>query len=393
MSTLSTLSTSTMAALSVFLISSCIEVAVQKHYAERFGQAKVKPKRIKKKHIDNSAANYPPHILREMVKQRRRLSKIKELAMKTPLYDNVRMLVRELKTIQWCMLPVWSHEPQTMDLQIRTLTVQLYKLDALFSFTWEDPDGILLCTISKKKGRWYVKKGIGEYTDDSNGTVKLLFEPKNRSQPGEASLYARSDKVNQCVCCGDTENHMRFYVVPYAYRRLLPDKFKSHLSHDIVILCHECYVRCSQERQRRMNNLEEELRPPDSKPQSEINSELCFLRKCALALLRSNNKLPETKRVEYEGKIKAHLGLMNPEDTGNDVLTTAQLQSVVETNYRIENPEYIPGPVLVIRALGDSDETISEFVREWRRFFLDNFHPRFLPLGWSVDNPLISGTG
>lgn len=337
-----------MAALSVFLISSCIEVAVQKHYAERFGQAKVKPKRIKKKHIDNSAANYPPHILREMVKQRRRLSKIKELAMKTPLYDNVRML---------------------------------------------DPDGILLCTISKKKGRWYVKKGIGEYTDDSNGTVKLLFEPKNRSQPGEASLYARSDKVNQCVCCGDTENHMRFYVVPYAYRRLLPDKFKSHLSHDIVILCHECYVRCSQERQRRMNNLEEELRPPDSKPQSEINSELCFLRKCALALLRSNNKLPETKRVEYEGKIKAHLGLMNPEDAGNDVLTTAQLQSVVETNYRIENPEYIPGPVLVIRALGDSDETISEFVREWRRFFLDNFHPRFLPLGWSVDNPLISGTG
>lgn len=117
--------------------------------------------------------NLPPHLKRELMKEKKRKEKMKYLSMKSPMYDNVRMV---------------------------------------------DPQGELLCTVSKKKALWYVDKGIADLvSNEEEGTtiLKLRFEPKNRSNRGEKGVYVRSDKKNECVVCGATEFHRRHYVVPF----------------------------------------------------------------------------------------------------------------------------------------------------------------------------------
>lgn len=297
--------------------------------------------------MDSEKSYLPPHIWRERMKERRRQEKRKYLAMKGPMYDNVRML---------------------------------------------DPQGELLCTISKKKGDWYIEKGIAEWSGDKNKTtIQLLFEPKNRSNRGERGLYVRSDKLNQCVACGSAEYHMRHYVVPFAYRTLFPDRFKSHLSHDIVILCPECHVWCDQRRQKRMNAIEDELRGNAHNDGTRslyiMDHKLHHLRSCALALLNWAEKLPDEKRLKYDEMVRDHLSLSDK----TIPLAKDQLQEAIDVEYKVKNPNYVSGPQLVAEALGDDDEKITEFVRGWRRHFLETARPKHLPTGWSIDNSVVCG--
>ena len=199
----------------------------------------------------------------------------------------------------------------------------------------------------------------------------------------------RSDKKNECVACGNTEHHMRHYVVPFAYRTLFPKKFKSHLSHDVVILCPTCQVFCDQQRQLRMKEIEGRLRIPgeEFRAQPELrDSRLYHLRSCALALMKSRKKLPEEKIKNYEMLVKEYLNI--PADTS---LTNEQIQTVANVDYKTENPDYISGPELVINSLGDDEQKIIDFIKGWRRHFLDTMRPKHLPKGWGVDSNVMCG--
>mmetsp|Transcript_5882 Transcript_5882/g.6123 ORF Transcript_5882/g.6123 Transcript_5882/m.6123 type:complete len:361 (-) Transcript_5882:964-2046(-) len=283
----------------------------------------------------------PPHIQREMLKEKRRKSRLKDLAMKKPMYDNVRMV---------------------------------------------DQEGELLSTISKKKAEWYVEKNLAEFTNDAKMQIRLLFEPKNRSSREEHGTYITAKKVNQCVVCGEAQHHMRFYIVPYSYRTLFPKKFKSHLAHDIVILCHYCHIKCDQYSQVRVKELEERVRPKGWRPKFEVDKDLYQVQSCAHALLKWNHKIPESKRLVMEQTIHSHFGIKNGSDLSND-----QLQKAASVNYRVENKEFVPGADLVVRALEGNDELIGRFVREWRQYFLETGHPRYLSPGWSINSPVVCG--
>ena len=128
-----------------------------------------------------------------------------------------------------------------------------------------------MCTISAKKARWYVKKGLGEWTmlgeyDECYGEydvgVRCIRFLHAENATGARfgvnmtdHLYLRSAKQNICVGCGDDRRHMRHYIVPYSYRALLPPEYKTHMSHDIMILCPDCHVRCEGETKVRMQSL------------------------------------------------------------------------------------------------------------------------------------------
>lgn len=131
-------------------------------------------------------ADLPQHLRRAVWKEQKRKDSVRFLAMKKPMYDNIEMY---------------------------------------------DPDGDLLCTIAEKKANWYVKKELGTW-NKTKTAIHLRFKPKGKSE----NVYNQSQKLNVCVCCGDDKDHMRHYVVPYCYRALLPEKYKTHMPHDIVIM-------------------------------------------------------------------------------------------------------------------------------------------------------------
>jgi 5-methylcytosine-specific restriction endonuclease McrA len=80
--------------------------------------------------------------------------------------------------------------------------------------------------------------------------IKLLFEPQGR---GFSELefidhrFYTVDRLNQCVVCGNSEKYLKFHIVPLIYRQYFPNSFKSHRSHDIVLLCFRCHEAANKE--------------------------------------------------------------------------------------------------------------------------------------------------
>ena len=58
-------------------------------------------------------------------------------------------------------------------------------------------------------------------------------------------VLCQADKENRCCVCGKLGDYLRHHVVPHCYRALFPVHMKSHLSHDIVLLCQQCHVQCN----------------------------------------------------------------------------------------------------------------------------------------------------
>ncbi|CAE8645538.1 unnamed protein product, partial [Polarella glacialis] len=109
------------------------------------------------------------------------------------------------------------------------------------------PSGIHLANVSSRKATWYVSQGLGEQLDsgvDDKMVVKLKFEPKGVGHAGD-EFYLQVME-NRCVGCASVERLVRFSIVPHVFRSQLPARFKEHSSHDIVLLCHACYVPASE---------------------------------------------------------------------------------------------------------------------------------------------------
>ncbi|KAL7460480.1 hypothetical protein ACHAXS_002801 [Conticribra weissflogii] len=345
--------------------------------------------------IEISEVNLPPHIRREIEKERRFEAKKELISMKSPMYDNVFML---------------------------------------------DNDREPMCTISLKKARWYVRKGIAEWSsfqDHGNRNtrdeleeakcIRLLFEPSGGNYQNTGTpenLYLKSAKQNVCVACGSTDHHMRHYIVPYAYRTLLPDQYKTHMSHDIVILCPECHVSCEKLSKAKMKSMEDALRDDLSKEVGNVafcppvidDADLHHVRSCAIALARWRDTMPEDKIEAHEKVVRGYLaGIVKVRCSGKTEvhdkiiiegeaeahkkkildksvpLTKEQLQKACSVNYRVKNPQYISGSELVVQSLNGDAKKIEKFVVDWRKHFIDTVNPKFMPVGWCIDNPVVCG--
>jgi hypothetical protein len=303
----------------------------------------------------------PQHIQRVVTKERRRREKMVYLAMKSPMYDNIQMI---------------------------------------------DPNGATLPKISRKKAEWYVKKGLAHYCthpEDSNGTkndsmkcIQINFEPKNNSI---TTIYQTSEKENICVKCGRGDYHlMRHHIVPSTYKSLLPKKYKSHMSHDITLLCGDCHLHCQQSSQKRMNDIENLCRPPGSAPKYTNDNTMYKARSSALALLNWSHKIPKDQLKIHYQRVKDFLVDERSNDPVKDLqcddsefmISSVKLQELIDAEYLIENPDFIPGNKLVVESIIDDEKKIAQFVRDWRKHFIDTVHPRFLPEGWSVDHDVTS---
>lgn len=264
--------------------------------------------------------------------------------------------------------------------------------------------------------------------------IRLLFEEAGRGHADDE--YYMAPKQNVCAACGADGEHARHAVVPHAYRTHFPAQMKSHLSHDVLLLCRPCHVRAEAANAERARALAARLAVPlehqSEEPKFILDPALDAVQRAARALLHAEaggagdggrrrdrraqqaarrraadggaaaappaapppagapaaaRRMPEERARAHRAVLAAHFGLAG----GADAVTAEHVQRAASLEARRANPAWVPHGRRVVGALG-GDAQIAGFVRGWRQHFLDSLRPSHLPVGWSVDARVANST-
>jgi hypothetical protein len=237
------------------------------------------------------------------------------------------------------------------------------------------PDGTELCLCNERKFKWYTSRGLAQQLGDSK-QFQLTFWPKGKGHAESNPEYYLGEKKNVCVVCGTSENLTKHHVVPSFYRKHFPHEFKSRASHDLVLICikdhfdyennHAMYL---------TRQIAEELGvlveagvvnpSPKKKKQASL----------AHALL-TNEKIPNKRVAEITALLVKLIGYIPTDDQLADIAMNHALRSrkVIDKSHGF----------LVAKLLTEQG-TIQEFMRRWRRHFVEHAQPQHLPHGWNTE--------
>ncbi|GLC42735.1 hypothetical protein PLESTB_001132900 [Pleodorina starrii] len=241
------------------------------------------------------------------------------------------------------------------------------------------PDGEVLCTCGAKKVSWYLQRGLARVVSENPTTIQLNFEPRGRGHADDE--YYLSDKENRCCVCGAGGEYLRHSVVPHCYRQHFPPAMKSHLSHDIVLMCPPCHKACSVTDQRRMEALGAHFAAPlgaATAAKFRYSSNLGAVRSAGRALANTKVVIPPARRRELEGLLAQHFGVEV------EAVDGALVRQAADVDPRTADENWRSHAELVVGALGGRD-SLELFIRGWRQHFLDSMRPRFMPRHWRVD--------
>ena len=228
------------------------------------------------------------------------------------------------------------------------------------------PSGDVLCFCDRKKADWYVSRGLAQIVCQD---VLLSFTPRGKGHAGDK--YYLSPKANACVICGKDTELTRHHIVPKCFRKHFPDELKSRSSHDVCPMCRECHTRYESHAKRR--NLE--LFKTDKYAIMEIPANGQPGAKEAFAVLNHGQMMPVEKKAKLLSRIEAALG-RPPTEEDLKVLAEKKDSLHARSRFRELASELIGGM---------TPEEIQEFVRGWRRHFVEVMKPRFMPEGWDAN--------
>lgn len=274
-----------------------------------------------------------------------------------------------------------SPSPQTVGL--KRIQNSTRKSPLYHNCMLEAPDGQLLCTCDTKKARWYIAKGIGDQVSEDPLIVRLKFEPSGRPE-GKAGEYYLTVKPNICVVCGVGEAYLRKNVVPHEYRKYFPAVMKDHQSHDVLLMCVRCHQVSNLHDSRLRQQLADECGAPISSSSSSKvweNSDMKRVRSAGRAIQanRKRQSIPSERLQELTAVLKTHFCT---DDVIDEMVDEAADIDCLEVN-----GEYIPHSRAVVQHhMTTEGLSLIQLEYRWRKHFIDNMKPRFLPDLWSVDH-------
>ncbi|KAL0050003.1 hypothetical protein WJX82_002589 [Trebouxia sp. C0006] len=169
-------------------------------------------------------------------------------------------------------------------------------------------EGELLCFCDLRKLTWYENRGLADRISDDPPTIRLRFMHKTGDQERGVDDYYLHSKENKCVSCGEAGHYLRYRVVPACYRRNFPVQWKSHRSHDIVLLCVDCHHVAHRAAETVKRQLSQQygvpLFPPKVKPEAvggKVSEAHPYnVRRAAVALKQHGKTLPEHRRKKLQ---------------------------------------------------------------------------------------------
>ena len=228
--------------------------------------------------------------------------------------------------------------------------------------------GNLMFLCIEKRANWYLERGLAEKLSENPLAIKLLFETKNEGNHGDS--YYLTEKQNRCVKCGteDLEHLTKHHIVPYQYRKFMPEEVKGNSSFDIVPICFDHH----NEYERQADLLKQELAEKYDAPVVGIViiDEIFSVAISAAKAIRGNgNKIPTEKRTLMEDRIKAY--------TGKDIVSKKDIELLCSKKNAVSRTVKSHAEMVMSQVTD-----IQSFVEMWREHFLECLEPEFMPNHW-----------
>ena len=212
--------------------------------------------------------------------------------------------------------------------------------------------------------------------------MKLKFESKKDRT--SADKFYQTSKKNECVVCGEKKGLIKYYIVPQCYRKHFPIKIKSHSSHDIVLLCHDCHQKSSQKEEKLRDKLCKLYEIDAWNKPLDIDKNLMNISKAAKTYLKCGDKLPKRRKTEILDMIQQHFDLNTHNDINDEILNEAvRLVPNKEEINELKHEQFGKHALDMVQAM-NGDYMI--LIKKWRQYFVDEMKPQFLPNHWSVDS-------
>ena len=164
-----------------------------------------------------------------------------------------------------------------------------------------------------------MKKDLADKVDEF--TVRLKFESKKDRT--SADKFYQTSKKNECVVCGAKDGLIKYYIVPQCYRKHFPIEIKSHSSHDIVLLCHDCHQMSQQKEGILRQRLCKLYGIADLNKRLNLDKNLVNISKGAKTYIHNKDTLPIKRKNEIFDMIQGHFQLETHEDINDEILNKA----------------------------------------------------------------------
>jgi len=269
------------------------------------------------------------------------------------------------------------------------------------------PDNEILCYTNKKKANWYLERNLAQLIQEEPLVVKLNFEPSGRgfSDVEADQKFYHKEKKNKCVVCGAKKNYLKYHVVPMLYRQAFPEEYKSHRSHDVVLLCPVCHEKANKHSDRLKKQIAEEYEEPLNQfsEMQVVKDKVFTAQKQCSSLLKHGEKMPTERYSELVSKLQnfideqeSYQNLLK-EQVGSDQVNQEVIKYIEQNSQKLlslhgkynwkKKGNCVHGENVIKKV-----SNLKEFIRRWRVHFIETMNPQHLAEAWSVDHLMYSNS-
>lgn len=263
------------------------------------------------------------------------------------------------------------------------------------------PNGKLMFVNSQKKGKWYVEKTnatILEYKENGDlAKIQLTFIPKGKGFD-KNDVFGTSVHKVQCVVTAedDITKLTKHHVVPYSYRKFMPEEYKSHTSHDVVYLSvdkHDEYEHIAYEFRTLMHKKYNipTVKEGQRKETEDIKSFGVTKMKRILSyikiVLQNSDHIPrERLALMYNDIVEfAFEKYLFTEDDLLGYFTDLQRRIEEDLEEISKKVKVDVHESLINKILEIGRDELDSFIVEWRKHFIETMSPQYMPKGWDVN--------
>ncbi|KAJ2850351.1 hypothetical protein IWW36_001968 [Coemansia brasiliensis] len=277
-----------------------------------------------------------------------------------------------------------------------------------------DINGDLLFRAGHRRLEWYLSRNLAHRIDDN--TIQLNFVNKGHGRKNEP--FYLQDMQNNCTICGTTGSLTMHHVVPSQYRTFMEESIKSRSSHDLLPVCTICHDRYERHAVKFKKHLAQCFKAPlDGVGWIERKDIGKGGRAAATLISPSLANIPAERVSQLQSIVDQVVSQNIPLFSDEIQLTISQCQDngkrlcdeqsilneLISMQVRIRGPEFRTHGEIVVDSVASrsaSDSTCEEckklaaggvpaLISAWRRHFVDNAQPAYLPDHWSVTYPCL----